>query len=151
MLSNGFETHIRVDPVSSKLYLYFVFVTHALAIFALIYPSSLPVWLRSITGVCVIMSGIYHARSETHSKHWRWIWQRSGEWKTQQDNYQYPWRIQRIFSLTKWFVAIRLSDDLGRRENLLLFCDQLDAQSFRRLRVRLQYAQVDAANPGETI
>ena len=151
MLSNGFEIPIQLKPVSSKLYCYFVLSTHAMAIIALLHPSSLPPWLRLLLVVCVVASGIYHIRRRAGVNREAWVWQHSGVWKREQDNMESNWRLSRIFSLTRLFVVLRLVNDAGQREDVLWFRDQFDADCFRRLRVRLRFFQVDATRPGETI
>ena len=150
MLSNGFEIPIQLKPVSSKLYCYFVLSTHAMAIFALLHPSSLLLWFRLLLVVGVVASGIYHIRRHAGVSRATWIWQHSGVWKREQDKMESNWYLSRIFSLTRYFVALRLVNDAGQRADVLWFRDQFDAQNFRRLRVRLQFFQVEATRPGET-
>jgi hypothetical protein len=125
--------------------------SHALAVIALLHPSSIPIWLRLVIIIGVVMSGIYHLRRRAEFHRGIWIWQHTGEWKNERDKFESNWRLQRIFSLTRCFVALRLVNNEGLREDVLWFCDQFDAQSFRRLRVRLQFYQVEATSPGETI
>ena len=151
MLSNGFAKPIRLEPVASKAYRYFVLSTHALAVLALLHPSSLMLWIRLILVMGVIVCGVYHYRRYTDLHHSTWIWLQSGDWRSSQDHFQTSWRLSRVFSLTRYFVALRLINDVGRRQDVLWFCDQFEAACFRRLRVRLAFAQVEATRPGETI
>lgn len=151
MLSNGFETPIRLEAVPSRVYFYFTLIVHALAIMALLYPSSLSILLRAGLIMGVAVSCFYHLKISVRVDRGVWVWQQSGLWQGEQDGFQQPWRIQRIFALTNWFVAIRLMNGQQQRQDLLVFCDQLDEHSFRRLRVRLAFFQVEAARPGETI
>ena len=151
MLSNGFATPIQLKPVTSRLYYIFVLSTHALAVIALLHPSSLILSLRLLLIICVVASGIYHIRKHRSMKRGSWVWQKSGVWKREQDDFKSNWRLSRIFSLTRYFVALRLVNDAGQREDVLWFRDQFDAQCFRRLRARLRFFQVEATRPGDTI
>ena len=151
MLSNGFEIPIRLDAVPSRLYFYFILLVHALAMIAMLYPSSINSLLRGLMAIGVIISCIYHLTIQLRADRWVWIWQQSGLWLGEQDGFQVAWRLHHTFSETYWFIAIRLVNDLNQKQDLLLLRDQLDADSFRRLRVRLRFAQVDATRPGETI
>jgi len=151
MLSNGFATPIRLEPIPSKLYRHFILFTHALAVLALLHPSSMTLLLRIPLILGVFASTIFHIRKCTRADPGAWIWQQSGEWKSTRDNFESDWVVQRIFSLTRYFVALRLVNATGQREYILWFRDQFDAGSFRRLRVRLQFYQVEATRPGETI
>jgi hypothetical protein len=151
MLSNGFATPIRLKPVPSRCLRNFMLFTHALAVIALLHPSSLELWLRIALILGVFVSGIFHFRKVMRAGCAEWVWLRSGEWQSARDNFKSNWRVQRIFSLTRYFVALRLITPTGQREDVLWFRDQFDAESFRRLRVRLQFYQVEATRPGETI
>ena len=150
MLSNGFAAPIRLEPKTSTRFLVFIVITHTLAVIALMHPSSLNYGVRLLFVLAVIASGIYHYRKQKFAKHGLWIWQTSGDWQSVQDNFTDTWQLQRIYSLTRYFVALRLVNNTGKRQDLLWVYDQFDAQTFRRLRVRLAYAQVEATRPGET-
>lgn len=151
MLSNGFATPIRLEPGPSKLFRNFILFTHALAVVALLYPSSITLWLRAPLILGVLASGVFHFRKCTRTSRAVWVWQRSGEWQSTLDNFETHWTLQRVFSLTRYFVALRLINPTGQHEQVLWLRDQFDAASFRRLRVRLQFYQVEATRPGETI
>jgi hypothetical protein len=151
MLSNGFATPIRLEPIPSRLFRNFILIIHTLAVIALLHPSSIVLWLKISLIFGVFASGIFHFRKCTGTSRAVWVWQQSGQWKSAQDNFESNWTVQRIFSLTRYFVALRLINATGQREDVLWFRDQFNAGSFRRLCVRLKFYQVEATRPGETI
>ncbi len=151
MLSNGFAIPIRIEPTPSRYFVVLALSVHGLAILALMLPSSMPIWLRVLIGLGVLVSCVYHLKNNTGNRNTSWVCQVTGQWYRSKDNGQYGWHLSGVSTLTNLFVSFSLCNDAGKKAKLLIFRDQLDENTFRRLRVYLRFAQVEATMPGETI
>ena len=151
MLSNGFAIPIKIELTPSVYYRNLILGIHGIACIALFIPTSLSVWVSLIIGLGVIASGMWHVKRNTGHLYTGWICHDVQHWQTATDHYQHRWRLVQFMTVTQWFIGVRLQNDKDEKTSLLIFCDQLDADAFRRLRVRLLFAQVDATSPGDTI
>ena len=151
MLSNGFAIPIKIELTPSVYYRNTLLGMHGLACIALFIPSSLPVWIRLTIGLVVLVSGVLHLKRNTGHLNACWMLHDVQHWRTAKDQFQHRWRLTQIITVTQWFVGVRLQNEQDEKINLMIFCDQLDPETFRRLRVRLRFAQVDATSPGDTI
>ena len=151
MLSNGFVIPIRIEPTPSRYFIVLAIIVHGLAMLALLLPSSVPLWARVLIGLGVLVSCIWHLKKNTCNLNTSWVCQGTGKWQSSEDIDQHNWYLSGVSTLTNLFVSFSLADDAGKKANLLIFRDQLDEDTFRRLRVYLRYAQVEATMPGETI
>jgi hypothetical protein len=142
MLSNGFANTICLRRRPSRLLAAYLIVIHLLALTALLQPLAVPAWFGAIGFGAVLISIGYHSRLYLRladSANAYWIWNSDGYWR--------HGALQGVFSLqepgsvnTPWFVVLILSGPDGKsRRRLLLIRDQLDADDFRRLRVRLRF------------
>jgi len=145
MLSNGFARPLHLRRKASLVLAGFLIVLHVLALIALLQPLAITALVHDLLYPSVVCSVVYHAvfyRHQIDKAHY-WIWHAGGSWQYS-DN-------ERLFSLvlprsvqTPWFVALTLTDT-RQRQRLLIVRDQLDADTFRRLRVRVKLHQEDTA------
>lgn len=148
MLSNGFANTIYLARRPSRLLAAYLILIHLLAFLALLSPLAVPVWLHAI-GFCAILISIgYYLRQYLHqvdtgSAHWNW--NSDGNWR--HGAAEGVFNLQAESSVnTPWFVVVSLRGTDGEdRRRLLIIRDQLDADDFRRLRVRLRYFHEEAS------
>jgi len=151
MLSNGFAIPININTIPSKHFRHFLLVVHAFAGFVLFMSFGLPLWLRICTTVGVLGGCVYQLRRHVARSKLEWTCNIEDDWRCSEDGFQQKWRLFAVRTIGNWFVTFCLCNEHGQKHDMLLFCDQIDEQNFRRLRVYLRFAQVDATSPGDTI
>jgi hypothetical protein len=139
MLSNGFDKPLLLKRKTSHLLIFYLVGIHVLALLALLQPIALPpaamlvLWFILLTSVGVHARYIRRQRDNTDNY---WVWQTNGMWQRVNADQTYLLVPSKSVS-TPWFVAATLTTPAREKQRLLLVCDQLDADSFRRLRVRM--------------
>jgi len=148
MLSNGFDAPLRLELNASKILIRFQFLVHLLAIIAISFPSDVPLVIKFVLYVFVAISAVMLQRKyrESISRTALFIWQKNSLWIESNNDKQQVWQCQPGNLVTAWFVVVRLYSEKKKR-SLLIFKDQCDAQSFRRLKVKLKYFQGEAVIP----
>ena len=149
MLSNGFARPLHLKRKTSRLLAAFLVNMHVLALLALLQPLALNSILQVLLFGVLLFSGIYHAvlfRRQSDGQHF-WTWQAGGAWRYGEVDQAYA-LVSSSTVQTPWFVTLTLSNRQQQRR-LLVVRDQLDADTFRRLRVRVKLAHEDAAANSE--
>jgi len=150
MLSNGFARPLRLKRKPSRLLATFLVAIHTMALIALLQPLAVNAIVHTALFASLLLSAIYHVM------HFRrqcvgqddWVWQASGIW--QRGDADQPYTLVLAKSLqTPWFVTLTLADLEQRQQRLLVMRDQLDADSFRRLRVRVKLHHDETAARSE--
>ena len=146
MLSNGFDAPLRLKLEPSRRLIQFQLLVHVLAIIAISFPSSVPLAVKLILYVYVVFSAvrIQYDYKSAHSE--LFVWQKTTQWVEIVEGKETFWSCQSGNLVSPWFVVVNLASE-NRRRRLLIVKDQCDAQSFRRLRVKLKYFQGEAAMP----
>jgi len=148
MLSNGFASTIRLKRRPSRLLAAYLILVHLLALFALLSPLAVAAWLRTVGFGVVMLSIGYHSRlyprlADTSTAHW--TWNPDGYWRHAAQQGVFILQTSACVN-TSWFVVVILNGPNGKdRRRLLLIRDQLDADAFRRLRVRLRFSHDEAS------
>lgn len=150
MSSNGFDTPIRLKRTTSNLHFFVQLFFHCVALFAVVYPTSLPIIARILLVGLLLMSFAYQVHRLLRPLP-VWVWYFPGEWRESQDDYRLVWSLTSIPYCTPWCILLKLRSASGERHQLLVLRDQIDRHTYRRLYVRLRLTQVDATIPGETI
>ena len=148
MLSNGFDTPLRLELKTSKILISFQLLVHLLAIVAISFPSSVPIFIKFVLFVFVAVSAVMLQRKYRYRLHHveLFVWQKNSLWIESGGDKQQVWECQPGNLVTPWFVVVRLCSE-NKKLSLLIVKDQCDAQSFRRLRVKLKYFQRVAVMP----
>jgi hypothetical protein len=151
MLSNGFARPLHLKRKPSRLLAGYLVILHVLAAVALLQPLALSVYTHAVLWLVLLSSAGYHVRY-----YWRqrdgddvyWIWQAGGAW-LHGDDEQLLALVSSKSVATPWFVRVTLAGLDRKQQHLLIVRDQLDADSFRRLRVRLKLDHDEAAASSE--
>lgn len=150
MLSSGFSKPLLLKRKPSRLLAVFLLVMHGLALVALLLPLALTAVVYAALYLGWVASAffhlIYYQRQQDNEAYW--VWESSGTWRYG-DSQQAFQVVQAKTVQTPWFVTITLRNAEGQQQLLLILHDQLDADSFRRLRVRLKLHQEEAAASSE--
>src|SRR5690606_26497062 len=128
-----------------------------LAALGLLWSCSAPIWLKSLTSLFILGSGVYadllHARLKLpHSPHSLWVdARRPGSCQLHLHNQQVlETRILGDSIITARFVLLRLRPVGARRSRVVLICRWNCApDSFRRLRVILRFQSHDTDKTSE--
>jgi len=119
-----------------------------LGLLSLLPSLAVPGWLRAIGFGVVVISIGYHSRlysrmADTDTAHW--IWNPDGYWRHAAHQGVFTLQASACVN-TYWFVVVMLNGPHGKdRRRLLLIRDQLEADAFRRLRVRLRFIHDEAS------
>lgn len=150
MLSNGFDRPLHLRRKTSRLLAAYLVTVHGLALSALLQPLALTLALHIVLYVGLFASAIYHIVYfvRQHDEHGYWVWMSGGVWRYTAE--------ERVLSLitnktvqTPWFVLVTLVDNERRKVRLLIIRDQVDTDTFRRLRVRLRLHHDEATAGSE--
>ncbi|MBI1421924.1 MAG: hypothetical protein GC149_00575 [Gammaproteobacteria bacterium] len=151
MLSNGFYKPLHLRRKFSRLLAAFLILLHALALLALLQSLAMPEGIHAGLYGFLLLSTVYHTKHlwSLRDTGAYWVWQSAGTWQRTDEEKTYRVVIARSVQ-TPWFVSLTLTAGSGNRHSLLIVRDQLHADTFRRLRVRLKlYQEDDAAAAGE--
>ncbi len=142
MLSNGFGKPLHLKCKPSHYYLLLIILSHSLAVFALWVFTAMTLGIQLGLSIGLTLYAGYLCFRHFHDDRY-WVWQSDDTWLCV-DEPQQTWFLQPKRIVTAWFVIMTLSYD-KRSELVLVFKDQIDKTSFRRLRVRLRYYHVKEA------
>ncbi|MGD8783024.1 MAG: hypothetical protein PVG75_01240 [Thioalkalispiraceae bacterium] len=146
MLSNGFDMPLRLKLKSSRLFLRFQAFLHLLAVIAIYLPSSIPLFIKAIFMAYVIFSAYKALRTFLDKQRESFVWLKEGDWLSQSSDGDRSWQPATGNLVTAWFVVVNLKAGRDSRQ-LLIFNDQIDTETFRRLKVRLKYFHGEAILP----
>ena len=151
MLSNGFETPIKLTLKNSTQSLLFRVAVHLLALFAITVPFDLSVLLKILLFVFVLASLLFCCASHvvTLNKARRFNWFKDDKWIETTGFNQKVWSVQHGSIITAWFVVVTLHDSESKLR-LLINRDQCRADTFRRLCVRLKFLKINQAGSSLT-
>jgi len=146
MLSNGFDKPLHLRRKSSRLLAAYLVVVHGLALIALLQSLAVTQLTHAMLYTCLLASLACHAvyfRRRADGKNY-WVWHPGGVWR--QGLEERAFRLLAAESIqTPWFALVTLINVEQQRRRLLIVRDQLDADTFRRLRVRLRLHHDEAA------
>jgi toxin CptA len=105
--------------------------------FAAIALSGAPTWMQSVGAIIIVVCAGFALRSHLRSPVRRVVWQQAGHWRvTDADGREFTADSIRGVARGSWIVLnLRRSD--GRCLDLILGPDNCDADTRRRLRVRM--------------
>ena len=152
MLSNGFDKPLHLKRKPSRLLAAYLVCLHALALLALLQPLALSILVTAALWGSLLASAGYHVRyfrRQCDDETTYWVWQASGTWLRGGKEQVYTLVSAKSVN-TPWFVIVTLSN-LTQQQRLLVLCDQLDADTFRRLRVRLRLHYDEAVASSEDV
>lgn len=101
---------------------------------------------------CMVLTSLYHAWGLHLGRRriTQVVWQAGGEWVVETaDSAQRTMRLAPLGYVSAYAVILRLRDERTAR-TLVLLADSLDAETFRRLRVRLRLGSKEDA-PARTV
>ena len=139
MLSNGFAGPLALRRRPSTILTVYLVCLHGLAALALLQPLELVPSVRVCLWLMLIVSGLYHwryARQQCDAAQY-WVWSDKGGWQYGDDPRAYTLRAGKSVA-TPWFVTLALSSPGQKIQRLLIVRDQLEPDTFRRLRVRIR-------------
>jgi hypothetical protein len=147
MLSNGFDKPLHLNRKPSRLFAGYLVLLHALALLALLQPLALSALAKGGLWSLLICSVGYHLRyflqqCDVHNAYW--VWQSGGAWLRDIEEHCYTVVTSRSVN-TPWFVVVTLACVDQPAQRILVLRDQLDPDTFRRLRVRLKLAYDEVA------
>lgn len=147
MLSNGFARPLHLRRKPSRLLAGYLLSLHVLAVLALLQP------LNIATATHLLLYGVLLGSAGFHVAYFRrqrdqasayWVWQAGGAWLRTDKEQPFSLVRGRVVQ-TPWFVTLTLVAPAQPRQRLLIVRDQVDADTYRRLRVRLQLYHEDVA------
>lgn len=147
MLFNGFAGPLRLKRKASRLLGLYLVSLHGLALSVLLVPLAIPTGVRILLIISWLFSVFYHLsyyRRQRDDDVTTWVWQSGGDWVHGLDSQVYSLVVRRSLQ-TPWFVMLTLNAPGQKNEHLLILRDQIDPDSFRRLRVRIKFAQDETA------
>lgn len=142
MLSNGFDKPLYLRRKPSTQLAIFLFVVHILALLSLARALAIPLPVHVILWLLWGASVFYYTCRywpRSYDKGQYWIWQANGDWVINTEPVHTVMSLRNTV-ITAWFILVKLYDKHGTR-HCIYFADQLDADTWRRLRVRLGCSQ----------
>ena len=151
MLSSGFETPLHLKRKPSRLLAGYLLCGHVFVLLAFIQALAIPVALHVVLWLLWAASIVYHLFRYwpySYDTHAYWVWQAGGDWLRHESTETTVMHLKNVVQ-TPWFILVTLHAE-NASQRCLYFVDQLDAPTWRRLRVRLDSSQaVEACNSGE--
>lgn len=112
----------------------FLIVVHALAVLAVLYAQI--DW--TVQMIFVVMIGIYFIyQKQSINQSAKLIWFSGNDWHLYLDGEYTEARLTSMSFHSSWLIILAFKARSGRRVNVPLLYDALDAEVFRRLKVRL--------------
>jgi thiamine transporter ThiT len=151
MLSNGFDKPLLLTRKPSRLLAAYLALLHTLGVLALLQALAIPTFGQVGLWILLTLSAGFHARyhrRQCDHSNTGWVWQASGAFVRGNDDAIYS-LITNKSVCTPWFVILTVTGVEQRPRRLLFIRDQLDVDTFRRLRVRLQLHYDDTASSNE--
>lgn len=138
MLFNGFETPLHLKRKPSRMLAGYLLGGHMLALLALSHALAVPfvlhlgLWL--LWGASLVYHGYRYWPRSYDSQAW-WVWQARSDWVYNSAPAPALMQLHNAV-VTAWFILVTLRNAQTTRR-CLYFADQLEADTWRRLRVRL--------------
>ncbi|HEB67317.1 MAG TPA: hypothetical protein ENI93_05160 [Gammaproteobacteria bacterium] len=139
-------TVLRLEVQPSRLLLRAQFLVHGLALMVLAYPLGVPLWVRVLLFAGLVASLLFTLRSDALTGVRdllldggnQWFWRRA-------DGVLEALRLRDDSWLGTHLAVLRFERESGGRTlNVIILPDSVDADSFRRLRVRLRQAPAES-------
>lgn len=146
MLSSGFARPLRLRRKTSRLLAVYLASLHLLGLLALLQPLAVVTVIHGLLYLLWAGSAVFHTMYFYRQRDVAgdfWVWQGGGDWLRTGQHQLYSLDAGQSLQ-TPWFVIVTLVAPELPRQRLLCLCDQLDSDSFRRLRVRLKLYHDDA-------
>ena len=137
---------LRLEVQPSRLLLRAQFLVHGLALMVLAYPLGVPLWLRVGLFVLLGISLFSLSRNETFSRVHHLLLDAEDRWfRLGADGEREALRLRGDSWLGSGMAVLRFARAQGGRPlNVVILPDNLDAETFRRLRVRLRQASAES-------
>ncbi len=145
MLSNGFARPLRLKRKPSLILAGFLITVHVMGLIALLQPLAVNTLALYLLYASLMFSAVYHVaffRRQIDDQEC-WIWSADGTWHFGNTERRFSLVLSKSVQ-TPWFVTLTLADS-DKQLRVLIVRDQLDADTFRRLRVRVKLYQEDTA------
>ncbi len=143
MSSTAYATPLRLELKPSRTLFWLLTFSH-LGAAGLLSTMSLPFWVKAFLGMSVLVSYLWlvgrHALLRHPGAAVSLLWPRGDHWQVQSRNGA---QVSALLSpesfVHPWLTVLLLKPESGgRARNVVLLPDMLDAEAFRRLRVRLR-------------
>lgn len=138
-LSRQYATPLLLNVAYSKIYrnlLLAIFVLSALSVYLISTPFNTT---SSFIFICVLLGLIYVTYSALlNNQEYELNWQENNYWLITQNNMCETAELCESSVITSFCAVLNFNIKQGKRQTILLFNDNVDAQSFRRLRVRVK-------------
>jgi len=147
MIVKSADSHVlRLEIQPSRALLRIQFLLHGLALMVLAYPLGVPTWLRIGLFAGLGASLFFLLRSDALVRVRHLLLDAHNQWyRLDTGGQREPLRLREDSWLGHRVAVLRFDRDGGGRPlNVLILPDNLDADSFRRLRVRLRHAPADS-------
>lgn len=139
-MSGLFEAPLRIEPAPSRWATAWIIGVHGLGIATVPWLES--AWLQLLCPVIVLVSAVAAVRARRDRARdplALLLWRSDGRWECGRGSPAECAVMDAAPFVQPWLVVVRLRMEATRsRRYLVLFPDSVDAQVFRRLRVRLR-------------
>lgn len=151
-LSRTYATPLRLEPVVSRRLGRFLALSHGTALAVLPFCGLPPLPVAALA-LGVVLSWLRTRRRDVLRRDpdsiASLVWEEGNRWRLSLNGGVETGAVSRPFVfLQPWLVILHFRRDDGRAARLVLLPDMLDADSFRRLRVRLLIDMKHLAVPG---
>jgi hypothetical protein len=146
MLSNGFDKSLHLKRKTSRVLAVYLVLIHGLVLIALVQPLAIALLIQAMLYAGLFASIAYHVvyfRRQSDGQYY-WVWHSGGVWQHGLEGQVFRLLSARCIQ-TPWFVLVTLINIENQRRQILIVRDQVDADTFRRLRVRLKLHHDEAA------
>lgn len=135
-MSKEYATPLILDLKKSSIVNVYQIAVHLLAVFAVLY-ASISAWLMLVLVVFISLHFFY--QKTTSNKFSKIVWLSDNQWNLYRSDEDFSEARLTVMSfLTSWLVILAFKIDDAGRVNVLIPYDMLDAENFRRLKVRLK-------------
>ena len=149
MSSHAYATPLTLYPEPSRRLRAMLLLVHA---GAALWPFLVLPPLTAVALLCMVFASLHHAWSRHLGSHriTQAVWGADGEWALETaDGANRSMRLAPLGYVSAYAVVLRLHNDRSTH-TLVLLADSLDAESFRRLRVRLRLGSTEDAPAQDT-
>ncbi len=133
-MSVTYATPLTLEVRPSRRLQRFLFLSHGLALLSLLL-LDVPLWLRLV--LCGLLVAFYWRIGGRQAPFRRITWYEQG-WSIETADRAVPAELLDSSFVTHWLTILNFRCRDGSRVSSLLLADSVDAEVFRRLRVRLK-------------